>query len=662
MSSSSFFFIILSLVFLFECSNSQIPLGSKLSAGENQPWVSEDRTFAFGFAPADSSDQLLLAIWYAELPGNATIVWSPNRDSPVTSNAVVKLEQSGNLALYDRGNLIWASNTTGLDVGSAIMSDSGSFILYNGTGSNRNIAWQSFWLPGDTLLPGQNLSASLELTSNRSRFGYYSLKMLQQHMSLSLALTFVTFDSQTNYSYWSSPQISNATGNIVAVLDASGSFSIMYGDSSAGTVYIHKNDTAPNPSILRRIKVDTDGNLRLYQWNTITLQWDVQWSAVSNPCEVAGICGNGICQLNGSGIDASCTSLKPVNSGSCGGNLRMETMPQTDYYFLGRTTIANYSNVTTADECSSYCLSHCGCVAAVYGSMEDDTYCWTLSSVVFGGLQDPSSTFFVKVDGSSGPGSVDGRRNADGHGGRSALLPLLLCVSALVLLLGMLVCYLVRKRRIKEKRGIGRALSLPGAPVYFSYHDLQTATANFSQLLGTGGFGSVYKGTLKDGTSIAVKKLERFLPHGEREFVTEVSTIGSMHHMNLVTLCGFCSERTHRSELTSENPMRVADRRLKGKVEEDELVRALSTAFWCIQEEAWVRPSMGEVVRMLEGSVDINTPPMPQTVVELVEEGADSVYMAMKREYSYTVNSSYVLYSQRSSSLATCSTSSMSPR
>ena len=76
-------------------------------------------------------------------------------------------------------------------------------------------------------------------------------------------------------------------------------------------------------------------------------------------------------------------------------------------------------------------------------------------------------------------------------------------------------------------------------------------------------------------------------------------------------------------------------------------MRALNAAFWCIQEEAWVRPSMGEVVRMLEGSVEINVPPMPQATVELVEEGLHSVYIAMKRDnYSaFPMNSpSTVLY------------------
>ena len=55
----------------------------------------------------------------------------------------------------------------------------------------------------------------------------------------------------------------------------------------------------------------------------------------------------------------------------------------------------------------------------------------------------------------------------------------------------------------------------------------------------TGGVGNAYKGSLADVTLAAVKKLDKVLPHGEKEFITAVNTIGSMHHMNLVWLCGY---------------------------------------------------------------------------------------------------------------------------
>ncbi|EFJ36277.1 hypothetical protein SELMODRAFT_25489, partial [Selaginella moellendorffii] len=59
-----------------------------------------------------------------------------------------------------------------------------------------------------------------------------------------------------------------------------------------------------------------------------------------------------------------------------------------------------------------------------------------------------------------------------------------------------------------------------------------------------GGFGPVYKGSLAlpvSKTAIAVKKLEGIF-QGEKEFRTEVATIGSTHHMNLMRLVGFCAE------------------------------------------------------------------------------------------------------------------------
>lgn len=69
--------------------------------------------------------------------------------------------------------------------------------------------------------------------------------------------------------------------------------------------------------------------------------------------------------------------------------------------------------------------------------------------------------------------------------------------------------------------------------------DLQCATKNFTENLGEGGFGSVFKGVLGDSTTITVKKLDGAY-HGEKQFRAEVSSIGLVQHINLITLIGFC--------------------------------------------------------------------------------------------------------------------------
>ncbi|KAK2988343.1 hypothetical protein RJ640_000330 [Escallonia rubra] len=68
---------------------------------------------------------------------------------------------------------------------------------------------------------------------------------------------------------------------------------------------------------------------------------------------------------------------------------------------------------------------------------------------------------------------------------------------------------------------------LPDLPKRFSYEDLKSATQNFdvNKRLGGGGFGSVFEGTLLDGTRVAVKRLDR-LGQGRKEFLAEVQTMG----------------------------------------------------------------------------------------------------------------------------------------
>ncbi|KAK4255941.1 hypothetical protein QN277_008866 [Acacia crassicarpa] len=79
---------------------------------------------------------------------------------------------------------------------------------------------------------------------------------------------------------------------------------------------------------------------------------------------------------------------------------------------------------------------------------------------------------------------------------------------------------------------------------YFSLRQIKAATNNFSpeNKIGEGGFGSVYKGVLPDGTVIAVKQLSSKSKQGNREFVNEIGMISALQHPNLVKLFGCCIE------------------------------------------------------------------------------------------------------------------------
>ncbi|XP_013716552.2 calmodulin-binding receptor-like cytoplasmic kinase 1 isoform X2 [Brassica napus] len=80
-------------------------------------------------------------------------------------------------------------------------------------------------------------------------------------------------------------------------------------------------------------------------------------------------------------------------------------------------------------------------------------------------------------------------------------------------------------------------------PVIFSFAELQRATAKFSTVhqIGEGGFGTVFKGKLDDGTFVAIKRARKnnYGRSWLREFKNEIYTLSKIEHMNLVKLYGF---------------------------------------------------------------------------------------------------------------------------
>nr|KYP55186.1 putative LRR receptor-like serine/threonine-protein kinase At1g53430 family [Cajanus cajan] len=90
------------------------------------------------------------------------------------------------------------------------------------------------------------------------------------------------------------------------------------------------------------------------------------------------------------------------------------------------------------------------------------------------------------------------------------------------------------------------AFYIPGLPARFDYEELEEATDNFKTLIGSGGFGAVYKGVLPDKSVVAVKKIVNIGIQGKKDFCTEIGVIGNIHHVNLVKLKGFCAQGRHR--------------------------------------------------------------------------------------------------------------------
>ena len=77
--------------------------------------------------------------------------------------------------------------------------------------------------------------------------------------------------------------------------------------------------------------------------------------------------------------------------------------------------------------------------------------------------------------------------------------------------------------------------------------DLLKATNSFSKnnIIGSGRTGTMYKGVLEDGTSLMIKRLQDS-QHSDKEFTSEMATLGNVKHRNLVPLLGFCVVKKER--------------------------------------------------------------------------------------------------------------------
>ncbi|RRT43135.1 hypothetical protein B296_00020666 [Ensete ventricosum] len=82
----------------------------------------------------------------------------------------------------------------------------------------------------------------------------------------------------------------------------------------------------------------------------------------------------------------------------------------------------------------------------------------------------------------------------------------------------------------------------------FSLEELSKCTDDFSEdhEIGSGGYGKVYKATLQDGRTVAIKRSQKGSKQGGVEFKTEIEMLSRVHHKNLVDLIGFCFEKGER--------------------------------------------------------------------------------------------------------------------
>ncbi|GAB2212903.1 hypothetical protein Drorol1_Dr00020905, partial [Drosera rotundifolia] len=119
-------------------------------------------------------------------------------------------------------------------------------------------------------------------------------------------------------------------------------------------------------------------------------------------------------------------------------------------------------------------------------------------------------------------------------------------VVASFLVVAFVVVIIIWRRHRSDDR-VNREIVLKGLDLktgLFTFRQLKAATDNFDPVnkIGEGGFGTVFKGTLLDGSHIAVKHLFARSSQANRQFVNEIGIISGLNHPNLVSLYGCCAE------------------------------------------------------------------------------------------------------------------------
>uniref|UniRef100_A0A0E0HWC4 non-specific serine/threonine protein kinase n=1 Tax=Oryza nivara TaxID=4536 RepID=A0A0E0HWC4_ORYNI len=141
-----------------------------------------------------------------------------------------------------------------------------------------------------------------------------------------------------------------------------------------------------------------------------------------------------------------------------------------------------------------------------------------------------------------------------------------------VLVIGVIVLHLLRRRpRYAELR---EDWEVEFGPHRFSYKDLFDATKGFKNkyLLGSGGFGSVYRGVLKSSNmEVAVKRISHESRQGIKEFIAEVVSIGRLRHRNLVQLLGYCRRKGELLLFYEYMPNGSLDKYLHGQEDKNTL-------------------------------------------------------------------------------------------
>ncbi|GAB4850687.1 hypothetical protein Ancab_039908 [Ancistrocladus abbreviatus] len=542
--------------------------------------VSANGNFELGFFSPGDPERRYVGIWYKKIPVR-TVIWVANRETPLLdSSGVLKLiENPGILVLVNgSGGVIWSTSATRFTQNPIVqLLDSGNLIVRE---KDAKIAddflWQSFDHPCDIQMPGMKLGWNLVTGLNRYLTSWKS--------SDDPSLGNYTYEidrrgyPQPVLMKGSVEQYRNGPWNGVRFdgnpnLKSNSIYTINFVLNDKEMYYVYE---LLNSSVISHRLLNQYGTMQRVIWSDHDQAWTMYSTAQKDECDMYAACGVfGSCNIASTpqctclrgfkpksekdwdaGVwSEGCVRATPLSCVKGDGFIKYSNvkLPDTRYSWYNRTM--------SLEECQYKCLENCSCVAYANLYITDGgsgCLLWIdvlIDIEVFG---ENGQDLYVRVAASELT-----KKNK-----RTWIIVACILVAALLLIVSI-ISLAWRKRMLKRRveatpreenyKNVNNEEE-PDLPL-FNFNMIVHATNNFSDdnKLGEGGFGPVYKGVLRGGQEIAVKRLSKDSKQGADEFENEVQCIAKLQHRNLVKLFGCCIQAGERILIYEYMPNQSVD-------------------------------------------------------------------------------------------------------
>lgn len=523
---------------------------------------SENGTFKVSFSkPKSENSQYYLSILHSI---SNSIIWTANRNKPVSDASKLILSVNGLTITDDDDRFVWSTPMLNSPVSSMQLQESGNLVLLDA----RNVSlWQSFDSPTDAIVVGQSLgvgkSLAVSVSENDLSVGEYS---------------FVVTDGDgvlqwNQMTYWKLSMDRRAfkdSNAPVSFLSLNRTGLYLFASDGSRVVLKVSFDAAD----FRIAKLESSGRFivsKLLGDNLVQeLAIPVEDCRIPFFCKEIGFCSKGICSCP-SGFHAQINGdCLPVNSSlslpnGCSATNASGLNSSITYLKLGNGVdyfandfVQPVKRGLRLSDCQDLCSRNCSCLGIFHDDSSESCYFIEnhLGTIMSSSDSERVRLGYIKAVVLSSDGS---NKDKDENGSKFPVAGLVLIPSSgliiIIIVVGFLWWRINSKRARAEVIKLGsrnssseelELINIAGLPRRFSYEELAAATDNFNTQIGSGGFGTVYKGILQDKSVVAVKKINSFGIQGKKEFCTEIAIIGNIHHVNLVRLKGFCAQGRQR--------------------------------------------------------------------------------------------------------------------